>query len=163
MKKTRYITQAAVIAALYVVLSLISGVLGLSAGVFQLRLSEALTVLPYFTVAAVPGLSLGCAAYALISGANVWDVVFGTVATLIAALATRALKNKSPYLACIPPIVANTLIIPPVLSYAYGAPQSMLVCALGVFVGELLACAGLGNIVVRLLVNVGANDKSIHN
>lgn len=154
MKRTKYITEAAVLAALYVLLSLLSGVLGLSSGAFQLRLSEALTVLPYFTAAAIPGLGIGCAVYALISGAVVWDVVFGTTATLIAAFCTRALRNKSPYLACIPPIIVNTVVIPPVLSYAYGAPQSLFFCAVGVFLGEFVACAGLGTLLMRWLVKL---------
>ncbi len=154
MKRTRYITASAVIAALYVVLSVVSGLFGLSAGVFQLRLSEVLTVLPFLTPAAVPGLAIGCAVYGLISGAVVWDVVFGTAATLIAAACTHALRKKSPYLACLPPIVANTLIIPPVLAFAYGAPQSLALCAMGVFLGELVACGLLGTLLLRLLVKL---------
>ncbi len=154
MKKTRYITEAALIAALYVVLAVLSGALGLSSGALQLRLAEALTVLPFFTAAAVPGLTVGCAVYALISGAVVWDLVFGTLATLLAAVCTRVLRKKSPYLACIPPIIFNTLIIPPVLIFAYGASQGFWFCAFGIFIGELAACAGLGTVLVRVLLKL---------
>ena len=87
-KKTLFITQSAMIAALYVAATYAANLLGLASGAVQLRISEALTVLPAFTFAAVPGLFIGCAAANLLTGCALWDVVFGSAATLIAAFGT---------------------------------------------------------------------------
>ena len=113
--KTRhmaYLTRAGVIAGLYVALTWISALLGLSGmGAIQLRLSEALCVLPYFTAAAVPGVTVGCLLANLLTGAALPDIIFGTLATLIGAVGTRCLRRNR-YLAPLPPIAANTVIIP---------------------------------------------------
>lgn len=139
-----YITKAAAIAALYVVLTELSAQFGLSGmNVIQFRLSEALTVLPFFTSAAIPGLAIGCLLSNLLTGAVVWDVVFGTLATLIGALLTYALRRYK-WLAPIPPIVANTVIVPFILRYAYGFADAWWFLALTVFVGEFVCCGILG-------------------
>lgn len=144
MKKARFVTNAACIAALYVVLSYLAYCFGLSSGAVQLRLSEALTLLPYYTASAVPGVTIGCLITNLITGGNVWDVVFGTLATLIGAVGTHLLRKKSVYLACIPPVVANTVIVPLVLRAAYGEGTPLPLLAAGVFAGEFISCALMG-------------------
>ncbi len=141
---TVYITKAAFIAALYVVLTELSALFGLSGtNVIQFRISEALTVLPFFTSAAIPGLAIGCLLSNLLTGAAVWDVVFGTAATLIGAVLTYALRRYK-WLAPVPPILANTVIVPFVLRYAYGFAESWWFLALTVFVGEFVCCGILG-------------------
>ena len=141
---TTYITKAAFIAALYVVLTVLSAQFGLSGtNVIRFRLSEALTILPFFTSAAIPGLVIGCFLSNLLTGAAVWDVVFGTVATLIGAVLTYALRRYK-WLAPIPPIVANTVIVPFVLRYAYGFTDAFWFLALTVFAGEFVCCGILG-------------------
>ena len=116
---TREVAAAGIIAALYTVLSYFSSIFGVAYGPIQCRFSEALTILPFFTPAAIPGLFVGCLLSNLIGGAVVWDVVFGSLATLIGALGTYLLRRHRKLL-CLPPIISNTLIIPFVLRYAYG-------------------------------------------
>jgi len=150
MKKTLFITQAAVIAALYVVLTYVANLLGLANGAIQVRFSEALTILPYFTPVAIPGLFVGCLLSNLLTGCAFWDIVFGSIATLLGALGTYALR-KFKWLAPIPPIVANTLIVPFVLSYVYGVPDSIPYLMLTVGIGEVISCYVLGMILLFAL------------
>lgn len=138
----RKMTQAAIIAALYVVLTYLAGMLGLASGTVQLRFSEALTILPVFTPAAIPGLFAGCILSNLFTGCALPDIAFGSLATLIGAVFTRKLR-KLPYLASVPPIVANTVIVPFVLLYAYGI-KPLWLSFLTVFAGELISCGLLG-------------------
>ena len=116
---TLYAAQGAVTAALYVSLTLLSQMLGLTSLAVQIRFSEALCVLPFFGFAAVPGLTIGCVLANLLLGSTPWDVVFGSLATLIGAVGTRLLRKYRllPYL---PPIAANTLIVTPILIWIYG-------------------------------------------
>lgn len=146
-----FLTKSAAIAALYVVLTEISNMFLLSSGTFQLRLSEMLTVLPIFTPAAIPGLFIGCLISNILAGGVIWDVIFGSVATLIGAVGTWALRNKSVYLAPIPPIVANMVIVPFVLRYAYGAEGSLPFFALTVGAGEFVCCGILGVFLAKTL------------
>ena len=150
-KNTRIVTQAAIIAAIYVVLTEISTLLGLSSGVIQVRFSEALTVLPLFTPAAVPGLFVGCIISNFRAGGIVWDVIFGSIATLLGAVGTYLLRKKNKLLATIPPIVANTAIIPYVLKLAYGFEGTLLFFTATVFIGELISCGILGNLLIPRL------------
>ena len=131
------------IAALYVVLTLVAQAFGLASGAIQVRLSEALTILPVFTASAVPGLTVGCVLANLITGCAAWDVVFGSLATLIGAVGTRLLKNK-PLVAGIPPVVSNAIIVPIVLQKVYGVPDSFWYLMLTVGAGEVIACGVLG-------------------
>ena len=147
---TRYWTRAAIIAALYVALTLLASVLGLASGVIQVRISEALTILPVFTQAAVPGLTAGCLLANLMTGCAPWDVVFGTLATFLGAIGTRALRNR-PVLATLPPILSNTLIVPFVLSRVYGVPDSIPYLMLTVGIGEFISCGVLGFCTQRAL------------
>ena len=147
MKKTHFITHAAVIAALYVVLTYVANALGLASGAIQVRFSEALTVLPFFTPAAIPGLFVGCILSNLFTGCALWDVIFGSIATLLGALGTYALRKRK-WLTPLPPILANTLIVPFVLSYVYGAPGGIPYFMATVGIGEVISCYVLGMIVL---------------
>lgn len=138
-------TRAAAIAAMYVVLTWLSSLAGLSSGAVQVRVSEALTVLPIFTVSAIPGLTIGCMLSNLLTGCAAWDVALGSLATLLGAVGTYLLR-KRPALSPLPPIVFNMLIVPPVLSYVYGAPESIPYLMLTVGAGEILSCGVLGTI-----------------
>lgn len=150
MKKSKTISQSAIIASLYVVLTLVSNTLGLANGAIQLRLSEALTILPCYTTAAIPGLAIGCFISNLITGCALWDVIFGSIATLIGAAGTYLLR-KNKFISPISPIVANLLIIPFVLIYTYGAEESLPFLMLTIGLGELLSAGVLGVFMLKLL------------
>ncbi len=151
-KKVFFITHAAVIAALYTVLTIFVAAFDLASGAIQIRISEALTVLAYFTPAAIPGLFIGCLLSNLITGAAIWDVIFGSLATLIGAIGTYFLgRNVSKWLSPVPPIVANTLIIPFVLQYAYGVPDGIPFLMLTVGAGEVLSCGVLGLLLLNAI------------
>lgn len=149
-KKAYFITQAAVIAALYVVLTMFINAFNLANGAIQVRISEALTILPYFTPAAIPGLFVGCLLSNFLTGAAIWDIVFGSLATLIGAIGTYLLR-KWKWCAPIPPILANTIIIPFVLTYAYGLPGGIPFFMLTIGAGEVLSCGILGMILLFAL------------
>ena len=116
--KVLFLTHAAVIAALYVVLTFAANALGLANHAIQIRFSEALTILPFFTPAAIPGLFIGCVLANILTGCAIPDVIFGGLATLLGALGTYFLR-KQKWMAPVPPILSNTLIIPFILSYVY--------------------------------------------
>ena len=142
-KKLLFLTHAAMIAALYVVLTYFSSMLGLDKGAVQFRISEMLTVLPYFTPAAIPGLFAGCLISNIMNGGLPWDIVFGSLATLIGAIGTYLLR-KWKWTAPIPPIVANALIVPPVIIMVYGTELPYILVLLGVTAGEVVCCGILG-------------------
>ncbi len=150
-KKTAYITQAALIAALYTVLTMIAAGFDLASGAIQVRFSEALTIMPFFTPAAIPGLTLGCLLSNILTGCALPDVIFGTLATLLGALGTYALR-KNRFLCAVPPIVSNALIIPFVLTYAYHIPGGIPLFMLTVGLGELISCMGLGQLLLQALL-----------
>lgn len=116
---TKFIATSGIIAAVYLVLTLFSSFFGMSSGPIQFRLSETLCILPCFTPAAIPGLFVGCLLGNIIAGGAILDIIFGSLATLIGAFGTYLLRRNK-WLAVIPPILANALIIPFVLSYGYG-------------------------------------------
>ena len=148
--KTSYLTQSAAVAAVYVLLTMLAAAMGLSSGQIQARFSEALTILPCFLPAAVPGLFIGCLLSNILSGCVVWDVIFGSLATLLGAVGTRLLR-KNRWLACLPPILANTVIVPFVLVYAYGVPEGIPYLMLTVGMGEVISCGILGQLVYSAL------------
>lgn len=150
-KNTIYLTQAAVIAALYVVLTLLANALGLANYSIQVRFSEALTILPIFTPAAVPGLFVGCLLSNILTGCIFWDIIFGPIATLLGAIGTRLLRKKSKWLATLPPVLSNTLIVPFVLAFAYKFDGSLPYFMLTVGVGEIISCGVLGLILYSAL------------
>ena len=148
--KAYFNTQAAVIAAVYVVLTLAINAFDLASGAIQVRISEALTILPYFTPAAIPGLFVGCLLSNFLTGAPIWDVVFGSLATLLGAAGTYMLRRQK-WLAPLPPVIANILIIPPVLHFAYGLPGGIPFFMLTVGIGEVISCGILGMLLLFLL------------
>ena len=147
-RSVKYITQGAVIAALYVVLVQVFNYC--SFGPIQFRIAEALTILPYFTPAAIPGLFLGCIIANLLGGAIIWDIVFGSIATLIGAVGTYLLR-KYKWAAPIPPILANTIIVPFVLKYAYGSEGIFAMFFVTVGAGEIIVCGILGMLLLLAL------------
>ncbi|MCI6165461.1 MAG: QueT transporter family protein [Lachnospira sp.] len=147
-RSVKYITQGAVIAALYVVLVQVFNYW--SFGPIQFRIAEALTILPYFTPAAIPGLFLGCIIANLLGGAIIWDIVFGSIATLIGAVGTYLLR-KYKWAAPIPPILANTIIVPFVLKYAYGSEGIFAMFFVTVGAGEIIVCGILGMLLLLAL------------
>ena len=155
MKKntTRTVAFGGVIAALYVVLTMLAAAMGLASGAIQVRLSEALTILPVFTAAAVPGLTVGCVLANLITGCAAWDVVFGSLATLLGAVGTRLLRNR-PMIAWIPPVVSNMAIVPVILIKVYGVPDAWWFLVLTVGAGEVISCGLLGLLLWKALKNV---------
>ena len=149
-KKVLFITPAAVIAALYVVLTYLAALLGLSSGVIKVRFSEALTILPYFISSAVPGVAIGCLLANFLTGCAALDIVFGTIATLIGGIGSYLLR-KNKWLVPLPPIIANTLIVPWVLQTAYGVEDAYWYLMLTVGAGEVISCYVLGMILLFAL------------
>lgn len=139
-----FTTQAAMIAAIYVVLTVVFA--PFSFGSVQVRIAEALTILPAFTPAAVPGLLVGCLIGNILGGAMLPDIIFGTLATLIGAIVTYVLRRQNKFLAPLPPIAANTLIVPYVLRFAYGEAIPIPFLMLSVGIGEVISCGVLGMI-----------------
>ena len=152
-QKTMYLIHGAVIAAIYVVLTYLAWGFDLASGAIQCRFSEALTVLPFFTPAAVPGVTVGCFLANLLTGSPMPDVVFGTFATFLGALGTRALRTNR-WLCALPPVVSNAVIIPFVLRYAYGVPDMIPLMMVTVGAGELIACMLFGQILIAALLPV---------
>ena len=152
-KKVLFLTQAAVIAAIYVVLTIFISAFNLASGAIQVRISEALTILPFFTPAAIPGLFAGCLLSKILTGCCLIDIVFGSLATLVAAFVSYGLR-KHKWLVAIPPIVANALVVPFVLIYGYGvnSPVGYLIATVGA--GEVLSCGVIGMILLLSLDKV---------
>ena len=140
---TREIAFGGMIAALYVVLTFVAQAFGLASGAIQVRFSEALCLLPCLTPAAVPGLTVGCVLANLLSGCAPWDVVFGSLATLIGAVGTRMMKNR-PLLSWIPPVLSNTVIVPIVLMKVYGVDTAWPLLTFQIFAGEMISVCVLG-------------------
>ena len=148
-KGVQFLAQAAMIAAVYVVLTIVFAPISFSE--IQVRISEALTILPLFTPAAVPGLFVGCLLGNILGGAALPDIVFGSLATLIGALGTRMLRKAKPVLGTIPPILSNAIIVPFVLRYAYGILMPIPLMMLTVGIGEVISCGILGLILYKVL------------
>lgn len=147
-KNTKLLVQAAAIAAVYVVLTMVFA--PISFGEIQVRISEALTILPFFTPAAIPGLFVGCLVGNILGGAILPDIIFGSLATLIGAVISW-LVRKNRYLVPIPPIVSNTLIIPFVLRFGYGINLPIPMMMLTVGIGEVVSCGVIGLILLFAL------------
>ncbi len=144
--------MSAAIAAIYVVLTIVFAPISFLA--VQVRIAEALTALPMFSLAAIPGLFIGCLFGNLLGGAVVWDIVFGSIATLIGAVGSYLLR-KNRWLVPIPPIVSNSLIVPFVLKYAYGMDLPIPVLILDILIGELLGCYVLGELLISIIEKTG--------
>ena len=144
------------VAASYVVLTYLSAAMGLSSGVIQCRLSEVLCVLPYFMGrCAVPGLAIGCLLANLLTGCVIYDVIFGSLATLLGALGAYALRKlplrRVRFLLPVATVLANAVIVPFVLQYAYHVPDAWWFLCLTVTVGEVIA-AGVGGVLMSFLL-----------
>lgn len=147
----RFVALSATIAAFYVVLTLFSALFGLSSGVIQIRISEALCVLTFFTPAAIPGLTVGCLIANIITAANLLDIVFGTLATLLGALGGYLLRKRK-WLVTLPTLVANTVIVPLVIVYGFGITDVALpLVALSVGIGEFISATVLGTALLFIL------------
>ena len=146
------LTRAAIIAALYAVLTHMQNLLlpGSASWAIQCRLSEALCVLAFFTPAAIPGLFIGCLLSNLLTGCAILDIIFGSIATLLGAMGTRLLRRHT-WLTPLPPIVANTLIVPFVLAYVYRFEGSLMYFMITVGIGEIISCGVLGMALMHIL------------
>ncbi|MDY4126611.1 MAG: QueT transporter family protein [Lachnospiraceae bacterium] len=149
-QRIKLICQGGIIAALYLALTLLANALGLANYAVQVRFSESLTILPYFTPAAVPGLFVGCLLSNILTGCALPDIIFGSLATLIGAVSTYMLRNKSKWLAPLPAIVSNAIIVPFVLLYAYGI-EPLWFSFVTVTLGELISCGVLGMLLLNAL------------
>lgn len=155
--RAHFLAQAAMIAALYIVLTFLANALGLANYAVQVRFSEALTILPYFTPSAIPGLFIGCLLSNILTGCALPDIVFGSFATLLGALGTYALRRWK-WSAPVCPILANTIIVPLILVYGYGLlieGMPLIQClgfyCLTVGAGEVISCGILGMILLHIL------------
>ena len=150
-QKVKLVATAGVIAAVYVVLTVIFA--AFSFGEVQVRVSEAMTILPYFTPAAIPGLFAGCILANFLGGGIPLDIAFGSIATLIGAVGTWLLcrQKKNKFLAPVPPILANTVIVPFVLRYGYGLNAPIPLMMLTVGIGEVISCGVLGMLLLTAL------------
>ena len=156
-RKVLLIVEAAMVAAIYVVLTFVSSAVGLASGTIQVRISEALCILPVFMPAAIPGLWVGCFLANLLTGCMFLDVICGSVATLLGAVGTYLLR-KHKKLCAWPPVLANMLIVPWVLRYGYGfmmeykgVDWSIPFHALTVGLGEVVSCVIFGGILLKVL------------
>ena len=157
-KNVTFMVQAAIIAALYVVLTFVANALGLASHTIQVRFSEALCILPFFTPAAIPGLWIGCLIANLATGAVIWDIIFGSIATLLGAIGTYLLRRHK-FLCTLPSVIANMIIVPFILVYGYGIPRvylknvdvTIIFNAMTVGIGEVISVCVLGSILLNVL------------
>ncbi|MCQ1530272.1 QueT transporter family protein [Lutispora saccharofermentans] len=145
MKKTVFLMQASLIAAIYAAITI--ALAPISYGQIQVRVAEALTILPAFTPAAIPGLFVGCIVANLYGGGGIIDVVFGSLATLMAAYLSYKMPKK--WLVPLPPVVVNGIIVGYILNYLYGLP--LLITMGWVAVGQMIACYGFGYPLMKVL------------
>ncbi len=151
-KQLKYLAECAIIAALYAAATYLSAVIGLAYGPIQFRISEALCILSALTPAAIPGLTVGCIIGNLTSPMGIWDIVFGAVATLLAAICGRALRNirikDIPWLSAVMPVIFNAVIVGAEITILMPSDEAgftaFLISALQVGAGELVVCIALG-------------------
>ncbi len=155
------------IAAVYAAATYFSAALGIAYGPIQFRISEALTILPVFTPAAIPGLAVGCLLGNISSPYGVWDVIFGTMATLIAAVFSRKLRNIRlkglPLLSLLMPVLFNGLIIGAEITFYLSDAASLtgfLLLAGEVALGEAAVCLSVGTAVFYCVRSAGIFGKS---
>lgn len=144
--KVLFLAQAGVIAALYVVLTIFINALNLASGAIQIRISEALCILALFTPAAIPGLAIGCLLANILTGCIIWDVIFGTCATLIGAFFSYRLREHK-ILATLPPVIANMIIVPFVLYYGYGFTAAWMVGGVDLSIPFYVVTVGAGEVI----------------
>ncbi|MCI5551595.1 MAG: QueT transporter family protein [Clostridiales bacterium] len=147
--KTMFIVRSAVIAALYAALTL--ALYPISFGAVQFRVSEALTLLPIVMPEAIPGLFVGCLVSNLIGSATPWDIIFGSLATLIAAILTYATRRNK-ILAAFWPVICNTVIVGLVLALTLNLPVFLTMGEVGL--GELAVVYTVGMAMLAALKRV---------
>lgn len=147
--KTKYLLQASIIGAIYAVLTMILA--PISYGPMQVRISEAMTILPRFTPAAIPGLFIGCFVSNMVGPYGPIDVICGSLASLISAFLSYKLRERT-WLVPLPPVLINGVIIGAMLHYAYGVP-GLWVCMAWVALGQAAACYVLGVPLIKLFDN----------
>lgn len=169
-KKKIYIMQTIVIAVLYIILTVIADMFGMAKGIVQVRISDALAVLPYFTPAAIPGLFIGClvsntiislspdpmTGKMMLSSAAQYYILFGSCSTMAAAFVSYLIRKKK-FIVFVPPIIFNTITIPLLFKYVFRYEDSLLKCFVTVGVGELISCGLLGT--ALLLALEDSKDK----
>ncbi len=163
----RFLAEAAIIAAAYALLTMFLA--PISYGSVQFRISEALTILPIFTPAAIPGLTIGCFLANIASPLGIIDWIVGPSATLLAAICTylvRKIRFKAvPWLAPLPPVIFNALIVGAELTLVYESPTPetffalFLPMALSVGLGELVVCYVLGLPISTALVKLNIENR----
>jgi len=158
ISSTNALARGAIIAALYAAMTLLLA--PISYGEIQIRLSESLTLLPILLPEAVPALTVGCLLANVLGGCTIFDIVFGTLATLLAAICTRRLRNRL-HLASAMPVLINGVIVGAVVHYAYAPVMPLPLCMLFVALGEAVSCMLLGPIVLRAVNRIPA--KMLHN
>lgn len=145
---TLRLARGGMIAALYVALTYLSFLLGLSSGAIQLRLSEMLTVLPAFLPESIPALFIGCLISNLVTGGSIFDILLGSLATLIGAIGAWLLgRTKKPLLIAMPTVLANAIAVPFIIILSSGAETTIAAFPylfLTVFIGEFLSAGMLG-------------------
>ncbi len=157
IKDTNALARGAIIAALYAALTLLLA--PISYGEVQIRLAESLTLLPILLPEAVPALAVGCLLANVLGGCTVFDIVFGTTATLLAAMCTRSLRSH-PCAASFMPVLFNGVIVGAIVHYAYAPVIPLPLCMLSVAAGETVACMLLGPMVLRAVQRIPS--KMLH-
>ena len=157
MKNTNTLTRGAIIAALYAAITLLLA--PISYGEVQIRIAESLTLLPILLPEAIPALTIGCLLANVLGGCTIFDIVFGTLATLLAAICTRRLRGHQ-LLASVMPVLFNGVIVGAVVHYAYAPVIALPLCMLFVALGEAVACMLLGPIVLRAVTRIPS--KMLH-
>lgn len=153
-KRTRFVTQAAMIAAIYAVLTYACALF--AQGAFQFRIGEAMMILPFFTPAAIPGLVLGYLIGYFLLG-SLWDAIFGGLAAGVAAVTTYLIGRYlsrfrfARYLASIPPIITTAIVMPLILMYVYNSTETYWLILFMCISGETLTCFGVGQLFFRFV------------
>ncbi|MBQ2178014.1 MAG: QueT transporter family protein [Oscillospiraceae bacterium] len=150
----KYLARAAIIAAIYVILTYLAGIWNLAYGPVQFRFSEALTVLPFLMPEAIPGLFVGCIVSNLLSPYGLLDLIVGSLATLIAAVCTARCRSR--YLAPLPPVLSNAILVGAMIAwyeagFGPGFPAAFAYNALTVGAGEAVVCYVLGLPLIKVL------------
>ena len=151
-----YITRGALVAAMYVALTYLTSLFGIDKGAIQFRLSEALCILPALMPEAIPGLYVGCLIANIVTACAPWDVALGSLATLIGAVGAHLLgrlPKKLSFLIPIPTVIANAVIVPFVIIYAYGATDAYAFILATVTLGEVVCAFALGLMLYHSLKN----------
>jgi len=151
------LTRAAIIAALYAALTLLLA--PMSFGLIQIRISEAMTLLPIVLPEAVPALAVGCLIANLLGGCTALDIIFGTLATLLAAVCTRILRSRL-LPAMLMPVVFNGVIVGAIVHAAYTPSVPLVLCMLSVAAGEAVSCLLIGPVLLRAVKRIPS--KMLH-